>query len=356
MEIIPCPLCTSTDYQKLFMSRDEKGRFSELFYIVRCDDCGLVYLNPRPAEADKMRLYEELAGGLSEPLPEKDAARAREKIARLAQPFYRLMLRDCRNYKHLKVKIDPLIIFKKIWARIINPFIFRDIPPFKGEGRILDIGCNNGLYLSILKSIGWKVLGVELNPALAQAQEALGIEVKQGTLEDAQFEEGSFDVVRLSHVLEHLYEPLKTLKEIAKILKPNGQIRITVPNQRSFAFFLFKDLWYGAPGHLYCFKPFTLSKLCEKAGLTLERVAITASKGTTRSLLKKYLTGSRKNPRPSETLLIKIVESKLGDWLIIIPLYLITHIIRFGDSFEAVFKKTEPTAISNQPSASNKVT
>lgn len=343
-------MCSSTDYRKLFMSRDQQGHFPELFYIVRCAGCGLVYLNPRPKETEKRGLYEELTGGAQEPLPEKDVARAREKTAKLARPLFRLLLYECRNYKHLTVKKDPFLITKKIWVRLINPFIFREIPPYEGEGKILDIGCNNGLYLFILKSLGWKVLGVEINPALAEAQKELGIEVRHTALQEAHFEEGSFDMVRLSHVLEHLHRPFETLREIARVLRPKGRLYITVPNQRSLAFFFFKDLWYGAAGHLYCFSPYTLTRLCEKAGFSLEHIAIMASKGSVRSLLKKYVAGDKTGG--SETLLAKIVGSKAGDWLLVAPLYLITCLTRFGDSFEAVFgKKTGPSAFGSQPSA-----
>ncbi|MCH7916171.1 MAG: class I SAM-dependent methyltransferase [Deltaproteobacteria bacterium] len=65
---------------------------------------------------------------------------------------------------------------------------------------------------------------------------SLGLKVYQGRLENAGFTDGLFDVVCLNHVLEHLPDPQVTMREIKRILKPDGIVYITVPNTRSLNF------------------------------------------------------------------------------------------------------------------------
>ena len=76
-------------------------------------------------------------------------------------------------------------------------------------------------------------------------------------LKDAHFENSFFDVIRLSHVIEHLPNPKATFREIHRILKPDGIIYLTVPNTRSLVFWLFRENWYAldAPRHVISYSP-----------------------------------------------------------------------------------------------------
>jgi len=97
--------------------------------------------------------------------------------------------------------------------------------------RILDVGCGQGHFLKLAKDSGWKVEGAELaKSACEYARQKFGIEIKNKDLKEALFPDAYFDVVTLWNVLDHLLDPLDTLKEIYRILKPEGILVIRVPN------------------------------------------------------------------------------------------------------------------------------
>ena len=77
---------------------------------------------------------------------------------------------------------------------------------------------------------------------------------------------------------EQLVYPV-ILDEVQKILKPGGTLHIGVPNQRSFAFHCYGEKWLNKGGHLYAFSPATLKVLCQKVGLSIERIRFKSSKG-----------------------------------------------------------------------------
>src|SRR5262249_14623991 len=85
------------------------------------------------------------------------------------------------------------------------------------RGRVLDVGCGNGELLTRLKNFGWEVAGMEPDPTAASlARMHFGIDVR-GRMED--FEDASFDVITLSHVIEHLPSPLATLARCLRLLR-----------------------------------------------------------------------------------------------------------------------------------------
>jgi len=145
----------------------------------------------------------------------------------------------------------------------------KDLSP----GRILDVGCGNGDDLIRLKSNGWALYGVEPNPYAAAHARRVGIEVFSGPIEQAPFPESSFKVITLFHSLEHVHDPVLTLRQVARLLAPNGLVLVRTPNVASLNFRLFGIHWHGLeiPRHLYWFDPHCLRLLAERAGLHLRR-------------------------------------------------------------------------------------
>ena len=103
-----------------------------------------------------------------------------------------------------------------------------------GRGRFLDVGCNMGMLLRHVRERGWEAVGVEPSPALHRiATEQLGLEVHNCHLEELpSSEHGTFDVVALSDVFEHVTEPRELLRSIQPLLKPDGLLYVKVPNAR----------------------------------------------------------------------------------------------------------------------------
>ncbi|MBS3764425.1 MAG: class I SAM-dependent methyltransferase, partial [Planctomycetes bacterium] len=138
-----------------------------------------------------------------------------------------------------------------------------------GGGRLLDVGCGVGFFLKVAREEGWDVMGVEVSKwAAEKAREMYDLDVINSTFEAAHFEDGSFDVVTLWHVLEHCPSPTKTLEHCHEILRPGGLIALEVPNVESRAARRSLLRWeHTAPQeHLFYFGPRTLQKILVKTG------------------------------------------------------------------------------------------
>jgi SAM-dependent methyltransferase len=120
--------------------------------------------------------------------------------------------------------------------------------------RVLDVGCGPGLLLDEARRRGWTAHGVELSTwAVGQAR-ARGIDVFNGTLEEAAYQDAHFDAVFMVDVLEHLTDPVRTLAEITRVLRPGGVLCLVTPDAASAAARVLGGRWWGMlPGHIVLF-------------------------------------------------------------------------------------------------------
>jgi 2-polyprenyl-3-methyl-5-hydroxy-6-metoxy-1,4-benzoquinol methylase len=115
-----------------------------------------------------------------------------------------------------------------------------------GHPRHLDVGCALGSMLQEAKAAGWDPMGIETSEFAAKyAAEHTGCPVYAGTLQKAAFPSGSFDVVTLMDVIEHVPEPFELIGEIYRVLRPGGVVFIVTPNFASFFVWLYgpKSIW-----------------------------------------------------------------------------------------------------------------
>ena len=141
-------------------------------------------------------------------------------------------------------------------------------------GRLLDVGSGRGRFLGAAKAVGWAVVGIELEPGMAEAtSRRFGVEVVVGDAISPSVR-GSFDVITMWHVLEHLPDPRAALDRAAGLLRPGGTLIVSVPNNDSLQARLGGDAWLhlDIPRHIYHFNPGSLSRLVEHAGLKVERI------------------------------------------------------------------------------------
>jgi len=235
MEKINCNICGKDDYEIVYPSLyTDKDNVVELFkssgdepskdQIVKCKNCRLIYVNPRITP-------EKIIEGYSEGSDEKfiSQAKGREKTFNRA----------------LKV-----------------------VEKYVRIGKLLDIGTAGGSFLAAAKKRGWQVNGIEPNKWLCDwGKKNYGIEIKQGTLEKNNFEAGSFDLVTLWDVLEHVPDPTDTLTRVNKLLKMNGSLVVNYPDIDSSVAKLMKRKWvFILTVHLFYFTPTTIRKLLEKCG------------------------------------------------------------------------------------------
>jgi 2-polyprenyl-3-methyl-5-hydroxy-6-metoxy-1,4-benzoquinol methylase len=150
-----------------------------------------------------------------------------------------------------------------------------------GTGTLLDIGAGQGELLQAAQQEGWAVVGIEPLPAFAEyASRLSGVEVRKEPLERCGFDPDSIDVVTLTSVLEHLYDPDETIKEISRILRPGGVLYLDVPNEAGLYFRmanLYQKLrgrrWVVnlsptfSPYHVFGFTPKSLRTLLSKHNL-----------------------------------------------------------------------------------------
>jgi len=133
-------------------------------------------------------------------------------------------------------------------------------------GRALDIGCGSGRFLRGLRSAGWEVAGLELNEeTAASASRVHGLVVE--TSLDA-FPDRSFDLITITHVLEHVRDPQQMLTRCARLLRPHGIITVAVPNLNSWQARLTRENWFhlDLPRHLWHFSETWLSKTLHNLG------------------------------------------------------------------------------------------
>ncbi len=148
-------------------------------------------------------------------------------------------------------------------------------PPRDGPSSFCDLGCGSGEQLRLFREAGYKVIGVEPDPrARSIAQKA--DEVLNGTAEHIPPKVAGmrFDLVLLSHVLEHCIDPMMALSNVGKILAADGTLLLEVPNNSALGFSSFGATWPWAdiPRHLNFFTERSLHIALQKSGFAVTRV------------------------------------------------------------------------------------
>jgi 2-polyprenyl-3-methyl-5-hydroxy-6-metoxy-1,4-benzoquinol methylase len=197
--------------------------------IVRCARCGLLMTSPRDDEVTLGRIYSELTDRSGE---QEDEAGRRNRADELA-----LVERYTR-------------------------------PP----GRLLDVGCGAGLFVCAAQKAGWEATGVDASAwAVARGLERCpGVRFRAGLLSEVDFPAGSFEVVTLWNVLEHLPRPAETLDRIRSWLARDGWLFLSLPNADSHIARLMGKRWVLLlREHLWYFSPATMATLLSRSGFVL---------------------------------------------------------------------------------------
>jgi 2-polyprenyl-3-methyl-5-hydroxy-6-metoxy-1,4-benzoquinol methylase len=159
------------------------------------------------------------------------------------------------------------------------------------KGKLLDIGAGTGDFLLVAKNNGWETFGTE------PSEKARAIAIKKGvSIIDATagLEDHSLDVITMWHVLEHVPDLENQIKELKRLLKPNGTLLVAVPNFKSFDANHYGKFWaaYDVPIHFWHFSKTAIKLLFEKENMTLQKVLPMKFDAFYVSLLsEKYKTG-----------------------------------------------------------------
>lgn len=107
--------------------------------------------------------------------------------------------------------------------------------PYRGGGRWLDVGCGAGALMRAAARRGWTAVGTEVAAGAAEAVRAQGFHVHLGALHKLPLERGSFDVVSLVEVIEHVPEPAALMTDAARMIRPGGAVYLTTPHGRGLS-------------------------------------------------------------------------------------------------------------------------
>lgn len=308
MEFVSCNLCGSTENSLLYQVPDLLlENENELFTLVKCDRCGLIYQNPRPTQEEIGRYY-----------PHE------------YEPFYK-----DQNKNWLLRKVNLYGIEKR--CRIIN-----SINGEKRGGRLLDIGCSTGLFLNEIRRKGsWEVWGNDTSEYAAKiAREQYKLQVFLGSVIQANYPTGFFDVVTLWDVLEHLPDPSGTLKEISRITKPNSHMVLRVPNYDSFDSKLFGLAWAGfdVPRHYYVFSKQNINRLLEGNGFNIKKIRCDIGAYPTFVLSIRFWLISHSINRSIRMKILRLVNHPISR-LISAPFFYIYGLLLLGSEITVTAQK-----------------
>lgn len=270
-----CPVCGGGDRAILHSDlvdntfRAAEGKWS----LWKCANCSTAYLDPRPTRATIHRAYanyythQEVGG--------------KDEYASLS-PFRKLRRRLVNGYTNWRygTQAAPSCALGVLAAFAI-PSVkrtldreYRHLPrPPKAVGRLLDVGCGDGSFLSMARTCGWDVVGLDPDPKAVANAATQGLTVHEGGIEYFEGQTGLFDVITLNHVIEHVHDPVKVLKTCHDLLKPGGQLWLETPNIDSFGHAQFQKNWRGleTPRHLVLFNRQALQQSLLEAGFHAAR-------------------------------------------------------------------------------------
>jgi 2-polyprenyl-3-methyl-5-hydroxy-6-metoxy-1,4-benzoquinol methylase len=233
-----CPVCKSKMFSLYATGYDYELRTcANQWKFVKCDDCGHVWLNPRPAISELSTIY---------------------------PPHY-------YAYDYDK-QVNPIARRGK---EILDKFKFDSILSHFNEPThsFLDVGCGNGRFLKLMERRGLKrdqIYGIELGEQVIAKLREQGYRAFDKRVEDIQdIPTNSIDLITMFHVIEHVDEPSQVVEKIATWLRPGGLFAIETPNIDSIDAELFQKSYWGGyhiPRHWNLFNESTLRKLLKDHG------------------------------------------------------------------------------------------
>jgi 2-polyprenyl-3-methyl-5-hydroxy-6-metoxy-1,4-benzoquinol methylase len=268
-----CPICSSAERKILY-----DGLVDNVFFCAPgkwtmwcCSGCTSAYLDPRPSTHSIGLAYSSYYTHRTVPTSSK---RVNYSSLNLWRKIRRQLFNGYKNWRY-GTREEPALGIGAIAFMLAPPFRnlldrrCRSLPrlPVRG-GSVLDVGCGDGDFIEHAASLGWNAIGIDPDPAAIANCLSRGLDVSQGTLEQFADKERLFDVITLSHVIEHVHNPVALLKACRRLLKPTGQLWLETPNIDSLGHREYMKNWRGLepPRHLVLFNRQSLGKALFASG------------------------------------------------------------------------------------------
>ncbi|CAN5415695.1 class I SAM-dependent methyltransferase [soil metagenome] len=260
-ELVPCPGCGSREFTAAHVTHANESTGGESMQVVRCNQCGLHYLNPRPTAEYLLSFYPD------------DYAPYRLQRGEIERPWKIVTIARLLVMKNAYGRPDlrPTGI-KKFWATVMSwfksPKSCGEAIAYFGSGRLLDFGCGAGTFLRRMRAMGWSGTGIDFSEAPVKLVRNSGIPAYVGSLPCAELKPQSFDLITMRHVLEHIADPRTVLRAAIDLLAPGGELQIQSPNFSSFEIEHFGDAanMLDLPRHLIHWDVKTLRDMLEQCG------------------------------------------------------------------------------------------
>lgn len=306
-----CPLCGDRRTRVYFRTHDHLHNVPGEFTYRRCEACRTVFQDPCVIPADLAQCYPDdyyTHFGPDAPPAASDAVRPR-RWGRVRDELRHLVIAGVQRRPAAEVG-RALAISRRLREQAFFGLMDELIPRRAEAGRALEVGCGAGRLLMEMRRVGWRIEGVEWDARAAiVARQVSGCHVYNGDFRAITLPLGSYNLVVLHHVFEHLADPIGALRRCAALLAPGGQIMLCYPNPESLGarFFRAAYMHWDAPRHLVLPPYQALDSLARQAGLRL-LAARTLSRRAEYDFLQSraYRKGQRivnENPGAQERLL-----------------------------------------------------
>lgn len=265
-----CPVCGSVDRELLHQNLVDNVFFTAAgrWNLHRCTRCQSAYLDPRPNEASIGKAYGVYYTHSA------DHSRGKRHASGGLRSLKRALTHGYVNARY-GTRRQPASRLG-VWVARISPMRrqkrdaeFRYLPKPDTGQRLLDVGCGNGDYLANAADAGWQVVGIDADPAAVAVATQRGLDARLGGIELFAEQSSCFDAITLSHVLEHLHDPVGLLRAVHRLLKPGGVVFIDTPNIQSRGARRWGADWRGleTPRHLVIFSRAALVDRLQAVGL-----------------------------------------------------------------------------------------
>ena len=266
-----CPICNSEKLKQIYHKVEDRIFFTPgAWNVFRCGSCFSGVLNPRPTALTIKNAYREYYTHAPTQVEVVNSISLKNKIFKKFADSYR-EYKFSSDIKLLSRLISAAAFFAPMQRLRIEAGM-RNLPTHSFGKQLLDIGCGGGDFLLLAKKVGWDVIGVDPDPKAVDVAQKKGIKVFLGGIEALNNEEygEKFDYITLSHVIEHVHNPISLHKDCYRLLKKGGIIWIETPNFNSLGLKHYGSSWRGleVPRHLVLFNRISLESILKISGFS----------------------------------------------------------------------------------------